>query len=233
VGDFRREHLFALRQSMEAYRSYKNLMAECDLEIEQYLAALDAKVDVKEKPLPAAKYPHKARGNEFRFDLRSHLYRIFGVDLTAIPGMDAITAHTILAEIGADLSKFHSAAAFASWLGLCPDNRVSGGKVLSVKTRKVANRAAAALRRAAQSLHKSKTFLGNYYRRMRTRLGAPMAITAAAHKLARIIFHLLTTRHGYDESIFAAEETRHLKRSELRLRRQARQFGLQLIPLEV
>ncbi len=105
--------------------------------------------------------------------------------------------------------------------------------MLSVKTRKVANRAAAALRRAAQSLHKSKTFLGNYYRRMRTRLGAPMAITAAAHKLARIIFHLLTTRHGYDESIFAAEETRHLKRSELRLRRQARQFGLQLIPLEV
>jgi transposase len=233
VGDFRREHLFALRQSMEAYRSYKNLMAECDLEIEQYLVALDAKVDVKKKPLPAAKYPHKARGNEFRFDLRSHLYRIFGVDLTAIPGMDAITAHTILAEIGADLSKFHSAAAFASWLGLCPDNRVSGGKVLSVKTRKVASRAAAALRRAAQSLHSSKTYLGNYYRRMRTRLGAPMAITAAAHKLARIIFHLLTTRHGYDESIFAVEETRQHKRTELRLRRQAREFGLQLIPLEL
>jgi transposase len=232
AGDYRREHLFALQQSIQAYRNYQKLVADCDLEIEQYLVALDPKVDVKEEPLSAAKYPHKPRRNEFRFDLRSHLYRIFGVDLTAIPGMDAVTAHTVLAEIGADLSKFRSAAAFASWLGLCPDNRVSGGKVLSVKTRKVANRAATALRRAAQSLQGSKTYLGDYYRRMRARLGAPMAITAAAHKLARIIFHMLTTRHGYDESIFASEEARHRKRTEARLRKQAREFGLQLIPLQ-
>lgn len=231
VGEYRREHLFALRQSLEAYRNYKKLMADCDLEIEQYLTGLDAKVDVQEKPLPPSKHPHKPRGNEFRFDLRSHVYRVFGVDLTAIPGMDAITAHTLLAEIGADLSKFRSAAAFASWLGLCPDNRVSGGRVLSVKTRPVANRAATALRRAAQSLHGSKSYLGDYYRRMRARLGAPMAITAAAHKLARIIFHIVTTQHGYDESIFAAEEARHRKRTEARLRKQAREFGLQLIPL--
>jgi transposase len=161
--------------------------------------------------------------------LQSHLYRIFGVDLTLIPGINVLTTQTLLSEIGPDLSRFACAPAFTSWLGLCPDNRVSGGKVLSVKTRKVKNRAATALRMAAQSLHRSQSYLGHFYRRMRAKLGAPKTITATAHKLARIIYHMVTTRHAYDETICVQNEKRNRQQLEARLRRQARELGLQLV----
>lgn len=231
VGDYRWEHLFTLRQSLEAYRHYQSLVAACDQEIEKYLKELGSKIDMEQHPLPPPARGHKPRKNEFRFDMRRELYRILGVDLTAVPGLDAITAHTILAEIGHDLSRFRNAAAFAAWLGLCPDHQKSGGRVLSSKTRRTRNRVNRALRVAARSLHKSQSCLGNYYRRMRSRLGAPKAITAAAHKLARIVFHLLTTRQPYDESIFAKEEQRHRARREHWLFRQAREFGYQLVAL--
>ena len=113
--------------------------------------------------------------------------------LTRVPGINVLTAQTLLAKIGPDFSHFPSGPELASWLGLCSDNRVSGGKVLSVKTRKVKNRAATAQRMAALSLDRSQSFLGHFYRRMRTKLGAPKAITATAHKLARIIYHMVTT----------------------------------------
>jgi hypothetical protein len=115
-----------------------------------------------------------------------------------VPGMNILTAHTLLAEVGPDLSRFRTASAFASWLGLCPDNDISGGKKLSVRTRHVSNRAAGAFRRAANGLFKSHSWLGDF-RRMRAKLGSPKAITAAAHQLARIVFHILTTRQPYDE----------------------------------
>lgn len=231
VGDYRWEHLFTLRQSLEAYRHYQSLVAACDQEIEKYLKELGGKIDVAQHPLPPPAHSHKPRKNEFRFDMRTELYRILGVDLTAVPGLDAITAHTILAEIGPDLSRFRNAAAFAAWLGLCPDYKKSGSRILSSKTRRTRNRVNRALRVAARTLHKSQSYLGNYYRRMRSRLGAPKAITAAAHKLARIVFHLLTTRQSYDESIFAKEEQRHRIRREHWLFRQAREFGYQLVVL--
>jgi len=231
VGDYRWEHLFTLKQSLEAYRHYQTMVAACDREIEKYLKQFDSKIDVKQNPLPTETHGHKPRKNEFRFDMRTELYRILGVDLTAVPGLNAITVHTILAEIGHDLSRFRNAAAFSAWLGLSPDNRKSGGRILSSKTRKTANRVNRALRLAAQTLHKSQSYLGSYYRRMRSRLGAPKAITAAAHKLARIVFHLLSVRQPYDESIFAKEEQRHRTRMENRLRQQAREFGYQLVAL--
>ena len=231
IGDYRREHLFTLRQSLKAYRHYQTLIADCDQEIENFLQEFDSKIDVEQHPLPPEKHRHQPRKNEFRFDLRTHLYRILGVDLTAVPGVNALTAHTLLAEVGPNLSQFPNAAAFAAWLGLCPDNRQSGGRVLSSKTRRTQNRLNRALRVAAQTLHKSQSYLGDYYRRMRARLGAPKAITATAHKLARILFHLLTTQHSYDESIFAIEEQRNRLRKENRLRRQAQQLGYQLVPL--
>ncbi len=121
--------------------------------------------------------------------MRSELYRLFGTDLTAIPGISALTAHALLAEIGPDLSRFANFAAFASWLALCPANKKSGGKVLSSKTRHSNNRASRALRLAAQSLARSRTPLGNFYRRMRAKLGGSQAVTATAHKLARIDYH--------------------------------------------
>jgi transposase len=231
VGDYRPEHTFRLRQSLEAYRYFQKLIGECDSEIERVLSQFDARVDVKVSPLPPLKVRRRTLyGNEPSFDLRQHLYRIFGVDLTAVPGINVLIAHSVLAEVGPDLSKFRSPSAFASWLGLCPDNDISGGKILSVRTRRVTNRAPLAFRMAANALFKSKSWLGDYYRRMRAKLGAPKAITAAAHKLARIVYHLLTTRQPYDESVFAKHEQVSRVRAEARLRAQAKELGLQLLP---
>ena len=120
VGDYRREHLFTLNQSLQAYRYYHQLLAACDQEIETYLRELDSKIDVEQNPLAPEPKPHKPRKNEFHFDLRSELYRILGVDLTAVPGLNALSVHTLLGEIGRDVSRFPNATAFASWLGLCP-----------------------------------------------------------------------------------------------------------------
>jgi transposase len=228
VGDNRREHLFTVSQSLAGYRQCQQLIDECDDEIEQYLLALDSKIDATQAPLSKSKDRHKPRRNDMKFDLRSHLYRIFVVDLTEIPGVNALTARVLLAGIGPDLSRFANVAAFASWLGLCPDNRISGGEILSVRTRMVKNRAALVLRLAAQSLHRSESYLGAYYRRMRAKLGTPKAITAAAHKLARVAYRLLTTRQSYQESTFA-RETRHRIQVESRLRRNARELGFDLV----
>lgn len=230
VGDYRPEHLFTLNQSLTAYRSYQKLIDDCDREIRRSLEQF--------QPARPADQPgaggHEAQAQTSSPDgvSRSELKRAFGVDLTMIPGIRTGIAQTLFGEIGPDFTKFRSASAFASWMGLCPDNDISGGKVLWVGTRKVNCRAATALRMAAQSLHHSKSALGDFYRRMRTKLGAPKAITAAAHKLARIIFHLVTTRQEFNDSRFAADQLRHQKRQEAKLRAKAKALGFQLIPLE-
>lgn len=229
VGDYRPEHLFSLRQSLAAYRSYQQLIAECHREIERSLKELDS----NEPPSPAlGSGVAEAAEAEADFDLGQQLQRIWGVDLTQVPGLSTLTVRTLLGEIGPDFSKFPSVSSFASWLALCPDNEITGGKILRVGTRKVNSRAAKALRLAAQSLHHSKSALGAFYRRMRTRLAAPQAITAAAHKLARIIYHLVTHRQAYDESVFARQQARYNRRVESRLRAQARTLGFQLVPVE-
>lgn len=233
IGTWRAEHLFTLRQSLDAYRHYQHQIQCCDREIQRMLSSFSSKVDPTVAPPPSSKSSHKKpQRNELRFDLRTEMYRILGVDLTQVPGLDAATVHTIFTEVGRDLSAFRTAGHFCSWLGLCPDNRISGGKVLSARTRKVKNRVANALRLAAQSLHRSESALGEFYRRMRTRLGAPKAITAAAHKLARIIYQLLTTQTAYDESVFVESEVRHQRRRARRLQNQATAMGYKLVPLE-
>ncbi len=166
------------------------------------------------------------------FDLRGELYRIFGVDLTNVPGISAITAQTVLCEIGTDVSRFRNASAFASWLGLCPENKISGGKVLYTKSRRVRSRVATALRMAANSLHHAKDYLGEFFRRITRKLGKPQAITATAHKLARILYHLLRTREAYSESVFHRCDEEAIKRAQYRLRKQAAQLGFQVIPLQ-
>jgi transposase len=231
VGNYRSEHLFTLRQSLSAYRHYQQMLADCDHQIEQHLRQLKDNTDPGGSPLAPAPQASKRRKNQFHFDMRQELYRILGTDLTAVPGISSLTAHVILAEIGPDLSRFPSSTAFASWLTLCPANNKSGGKVLSSRTRKSNSRVSLALRLAAQTLHKSQSYLGAYYRRMRARLGAPQAITAAAHKLARILYHLLTTRTAYDESVFAREEKKQAVRHENRLRKQAKTMGFNLVPI--
>jgi hypothetical protein len=191
VGDGRPEHLFTLKQALAAYRHYQDLLRECDPEIERLMSRFDSQVDPVQTPLaPSTRTNKQPMRNEARFedtDLRTELYRIRGTDLTQVPGLQINTIHRLFTEIGRDLSAFPSAKHFCSWLGLCPDNRISAGKVLSVKTRDVRSRAADALRLAAQSLHHSKSAWGEFHRRMRAKLGAPKAITATAHKLARIL----------------------------------------------
>lgn len=234
VGDYRREHLFTLGQSVGLYRDYQRQIAACEEEMQVLMKSLETKADPT-APLPAAKdsiKKCKVMPPARAMALHEEAYRILGVDLTTIPGISVLHVQCILAELGGDVSKFRSAGAFSSWMGLCPDNDISGGKVLWSGTRKVKNRIAVALRMAAQSLQENESALGVFYRRMRAKLGAPKAITATAHKLARIIFHMLNTRAPYDDSVFAKAEQKHLQRMENRLRIQAQALGYTLLPTQ-
>ena len=226
-GDYREEHLFTLKQSLASYRHYQKLIGECDRQIREMLDELEGKADGQEPP--AARKKMRTRGDE---ELRREFHRVFGIDLTAIPGVNIGTVEVLAGEVGPDLSRFRSAGAFASWLGLCPDNQITGGKLLSSKTRKVQNRLAGALRMAAESLCRDQSYLGQFYRRMKSRLpgGAPEAITAAAHKLARVIYTLTTRRQEYDESRFAAAETRNAEKQRQRIIKQAWRLGLVVVP---
>ena len=172
------------------------------------------------------------RSHDPKFDVRTALYYLLGVDLTAIEGIDELHALTLVSELGTDFSKWPSVKQFAAWLGLCPNFKQTGGKVKSSKTRKGKNRAARAFRLAAWSLMRSKSSLGGYLRRQRSRLGAPKAITAAAHKLARIVYHLVRFGIAYVKETEAkyAEETR--QRLEKQLRRRAKELGYELRPID-
>ncbi len=232
-GDYRSEHLFTLKQALAAYRYYLQLIRECDWEIQNHLRHFESLYEPSPEPPspPAQPGPGRPRGNPTaQQEMQKELHRIFGVDLVRVPGLNVSTLGTLATEVGPDLSKFRSGGAFSSWLTLCPDNESSGDRVLAAKTRRSKSRARKAFRMAANSLHNSNSFLGEFYRRLRARLGAPKAITAAAHKLARIFYHLVTTKQPYDESIFTQQEALYRKRREKRLRAQARQLGFQLVP---
>lgn len=231
-GDYRTEHLITLRQSLEGYRFYQKQMADLDQKLEAFMNELPAKIDLREHPLPPSKKPYRRQHNAPAYDLRRQCCRAFGVDVTEIPGFAGTTAQVMLTETGPDLSKFGSGSRFASWLTLCPHNDISGGVILRARTRRGKSRAALALRLAAQTLERSDCHLGQFFRRMRAKLGRPQAITAVAHKLARIFYAMVTTGQPYDESIFAKADARQRARQEAKLRTQARQFGFQLIPVE-
>jgi transposase len=231
-GDYRSEHLFTLKQSLAGYRYYQQQIQEVDREIHRQMMNLSAAESAQpDLPKRTKKHPYAAKHNEpTSFSLRLELYRVFGVDLTNVPGISAVTAQTILCEVGPDLSRFRNASAFASWLGLCPEKQISGGKVLYTRTRQVRNRLSIALRLGAHALHHADNYLGEFFRRLKRKLGKPEAVTATAHKLARIVFHLLTTREEYDESVFMKLEKEAAARSEARLRKQAEKLGFQVIP---
>jgi transposase len=232
VGDYREEHLFTLRQSLKSYRHYQQLIQEVDLQVKQRVQRLPSKIAANEKPPKGDKIRRTPWRNEPP-QLRNDLYRAFGVDLTEVPGINSLTAQMLLTEIGPNLSRFPTAAAFCSWLRLCPDPKISGGQVLSSRTRPTKNRAALALRMATQGLHRSNTFLGDYFRRMKARMGAPKAMTATAHKLARIVYHMVTTQQEYDATIFQEHEQRRRQQKSARLHAQARELGFQLVPINV
>ncbi len=230
-GDYRPEHVFTLTQSLALYDYTHQHIAACDQEIERVLSTLDSLVDLEAHPLPPPTTTHRQpQRNEPAFDLRSHLYRITGVDLTQVPGLQAMTIHIILAEVGLNMYKWPTDKHFASWLGLCPDNQISGGKVLSTSSRRVQNRASRALRMAAQSLRTSPTYLGAFFRRMRSKLGPAKATTATAHKLAKIIYHMLKEKTPY-QARGAEDYTRKDQERQIRrIRQQAKHLGFELVP---
>lgn len=225
-GHYRDEHLFSLSQAVELYDIYQEKLRACDLAIEQQINTFDTQADPSN--LPPAKGKRK-QGNALAFDVRSQLYRITGVDLTRIDGIEETTALKILAETGTDMSRWKTEKHFASWLGLSPGNKISGGKVLNTKTKPSANRAATALRMAAFTLANSKSALGAFYRRQRTRLGAPKAITATAHKLARLIYSMLKQGTEYVDQGQDYYEQQYRARVVKNLRKRAAQFGFELI----
>jgi transposase len=227
VGDYRVEHLFVLKQELNLYDMYQQQIQQCDHQIEQCLSEFDSQSDEPLPPRPKGKKPSRNAPN---FDLRSHLYRISGVDFTQIDGLEALSVQAIISEVGLDPTRFPTVKHFASWLGLCPGSKISGGKILSSRTRKVVNRAAHAFRLAAQSLANSRTALGGFYRRIRTRSGAPKAITATAHKLARIFYHLWTTGANFIDLGVDTYEQQYHQRVLKHLKQRAKQMGFDLVP---
>jgi len=231
VGTWRDEHLFTLKQARELYRTMQRLIAECDAQIEAHLKTfVDRPVEPPSKGVPPARKKRRHKGG-FAFDAQPLLEHKAGVDLTRIDGIDSNTALQVISEIGLDMSRWPTEKHFASWLALCPDNRESAGRRKSGKTRPSGNRAAAALRMAAQGLHHSKTALGAYLRRMKASLGAPKAITATARKLALMIYRAL--KHGlhYVDPGQDWYERQYRERVLKTLSRKAQQLGYQLLPI--
>jgi hypothetical protein len=239
VGNWRLELLFTLRQSRELYRTYQQRIVDCDLEIEKRLPKFEPRVDPAEKPLPPDRKRNRA-GRKRRkknghpnpgFDLRTEAYKLFGVDVTQVPGLEE-NALPLFSEVGRDMSKWPDSGHFASWLNLCPDNDISAGKTLWRGMRTVKNRAGDMFRLAASSLPHSPTPVGNYLRRMKAKLGPSGAITATAHKIAVVFYTMVKNQVEYDETIWAARDAEREKRLEAKLKRQAKQLGYELVPIE-
>jgi transposase len=225
-GDWREEHLFALEQAVELVEAYQAKIVACDARIQAHLARF-ADRGTGEPPPPGPK--PRADRHDLGFDATAELYRVAGVDLTAVDGLQAHTVLKVLGEVGLDMTRWPSAKHFGSWLGLAPNNRVSGGRVLSRRTLPAANRAASALRVAAQSLHRSKSALGAFLRRKAAHLGMPKAITATAYKLARILYSMLSTGAAYVDPGQDAYDRDHAARVVRSLSRRARDLGYQLV----
>ncbi len=229
-GTWRAEHLFALQQAVELYHFYHQQLTVCDQQLQAHLGTFADNSDGQ--PLPPKPRRHK-KANAPRFDARTPLYRLAGVDLTTIEGIEEGTALVILSEIGTDMSRWPSVKHFCSWLGLSPPHKISGGKVLSRHVRPGAHRVAVAMRLAARTVQQARTALGAFYRRMRSRLGAPKAITATAHKLARLVYSLLKHGSAYVKQGLEAYESQYRERTVKAVARQAKALGYTLVELAV
>jgi transposase len=212
-GNYRPEHLFSLQQAVELYEIYQTKIANCDQRILDQLK-------------------HFNDSNDPPGNVGDALIRMSGVDLTGIDGIDTTTALKIVSEIGTDMSRWRSAKHFASWLGLSPGTKISGGKVLSSATKPSANKTAQALRMAAFTLFNSKSALGAYLRRQRSRLGAPKAITATAHKIARLIYAMFTRGTAYVDAGQEYYERRYRTRVIHNLKRKAQELGYELVAIQ-
>ena len=239
VGNWRAEHLFTLKQSRDLYRVYQQQIVACEEEIERLLQQFESRVDPEEKPLPPdgkrkrnrKRNRRKNDAREAGFDLRTESYKLFGVDLTQIPGLETLPL-PLFSEVGRDMRRWESSGHFASWLLLCPDNDISGGRVLWKGMRKGNNRAGQMFRLAANSLHHNDTPMGHYLRRMKAKLGPAGAITATARKIAIIFYTMVKNQVEYDATLWAQRDAQREKRFEEKLKRQAQQRGYKLVPIE-
>jgi transposase len=231
TGNYRTEHMFALKQALSLYDSYTQVIAECDARIELQFSAMRPACDEDDQPpLGPDRKSNSHSKNASSFDSRAQMYRITGVDLTAVDGLNESTAQTILSEIGTDMSKWPTVKHFGSWLGLSPHNSISGGKILKSRTYKGSARAAQAFRLAAQSLSKSFTALGASYRRMRARMGSQQANVATAYRIARIVYYMLRDKKPYVPMSAEQYDEAQKKRELKSLTRRAAQLGYVLSP---
>jgi transposase len=228
-GNWRQELLFVLAQEVELYGVYQDKIAECDRQLQTQLRTMAPKVDLESNPLGPRPKGKRAQGNAPKFDLRTELYRLTGVDWTQVNGIDVTVAQSVIAETGVDLSPFPSEGNFTSWMGLCPANDSSSGRVIRKSTPHVASRAATAFRQAASSLIRSQSYLGAQYRRLRTRLGAPKAITAMARKLACLFYRLLRYGQQYVDKGMQFYEEKYRDQQIKSVTRRAQQLGLRVI----
>jgi len=232
-GDYKEEHIFQLQQAVELYDLYTEKIQECNTKIEQVYEKLPKRIDSAINPLPVERNKSKrSNNNSLGFGVRKHLYEICGVDLTKVDGLDEISVHKIISRMGTEMSQWRTEKHFCSWLTLAPHQDKSGGKVLRSKTLKSKNQVANVLRQCARSLHHSDSALGAYYRRMRTKLGTPKAIVAAAHKLARIIYNMLKNQTEYND-IGAQEYNEIFKERRIKyLHQAAKKYGYIMTPVD-
>jgi len=228
TGNYRAEHLFALKQALALYDFYSRQLTECDNEIERQFSNLKPISD-NLPPLPPSNKSNSHSKNGPSYDARSQLYRLTGVDLLALSGLNESTGQTIISEIGTDVSRFPNENHFCSWLGLAPHNDISGGKRLKSRTLPTKNRAGQAFRMAAQSVSRSSdSAFGAFYRRMRARLGPKQAIVATAHKIARVFYHMLKYRTPFQDMGGEEYERRAREREIANLRKRAAKLGFSL-----
>jgi transposase len=229
-GRYRPEHLLELRCCLGMWEKYQEMITAVDDRIAAQLRTMRKQTELP--PLPPKPRVRGRKPHDPKFDVRTALYFVTGVDLTAIEGIDEVHALTLVSELGSDFTKWPTVKHFTSWLGLCPNLQKTGGQVKSSQTRKGKGRAAHALRLAAWSLMRSKSYLGAYLRRQRSRLGAPKAITATAHKLARILYHLMRYGEAYVKQTEEAYADQVRERLEKQLFRRARELGYELKKIE-
>jgi len=232
TGNYRREHLFVLRQNLHLYDAYQRQIKACDDEIESLLQEMTSGQDEPKTPLPPARSASTTRGNAPRFEIRNLLHRLTGADLTQIHAIGPYTALRLVSEIGTDMTRWPSEKHFAAWLTLSPKNKISGGKILSSKTMPSTNRAAALLRISAMSVGRTSTALGAYYRRLAYRVGKAKAITATARKLAILVYRTLHSDFHYEDPGAVAYESQHRGRTLRNLRKRAQILGFGLINLD-
>jgi transposase len=232
TGNYRPEHVFALKQNLALFEYYQGMLSECDAAIEGHLRTLAAQMEPPSTPLPPRRTKPQSHGKEPRFDIRGYLYRLTGTDLSQIDGIGPYQALRLVSEIGTDMRRWPTEQHFTAWLTLAPQNKISGGRLLSSRTPASANRAAAMLRMAAMSLARTQTALGAFYRRLAARIGKAKAITATARKVAILVYRTLKGEIQYEDPGPDAYNARQRNRLVRGLRKRAQALGFTLVAID-